>query len=81
MDKSLGSPLEDIERNIGTLRERSRDLYMGSPISTGALRTLVTNVVGSGLRLNASIDAEFLKLTKEEADAMVRDLEKNGALK
>lgn len=77
---SLGSPLEDIERNIGTLRERSRDLYMGSPISTGALRTLVTNVVGSGLRLNASIDAEFLKLTEEEADAWETHVEREFAL-
>lgn len=79
-ESSLGSALEDIERNIGTLRERSRDLYMGAPIATGALRTLVTNVVGYGLRLNASIDAEFLKMTEEEADRWETHVEREFAL-
>lgn len=63
-----GSVLEDIERNIPKLRERSRDLYMGAPFATGALKTIRTNVVGSGLRLNAQIDYEYLGMTLEEAD-------------
>ena len=29
---------EDIVDNIETLRERSRDLFMGSPLATGALK-------------------------------------------
>lgn len=77
---SLGSATEDIERNISTLRERSRDLFMGSPIASGALRTMVTNVVGPGLRLNSSIDADFLKLSKEEADAWETHVEREFAL-
>lgn len=64
-----GNADEDIVRNLETLRERSRDHFMGSPLATGALKTIRTNVVGSGLRLNASIDYEFLGLTSEEADA------------
>lgn len=63
-----GSVLEDIERNIPKLRERSRDLYMGAPLATGALKTIRTNVVGSGLSLNAQIDYEYLGMTLEEAD-------------
>lgn len=66
---NAGSALEDIESNIEVLRERSRDLFMGAPIATGALRTMTTNIVGSGLRLNTRIDYEFLGMTREEADA------------
>ena len=66
---SGGSAVEDIDRNIPTLRKRSRDLFMGAPIATGALKSTVTNVVGSGLKLNAQIDAEYLGMTPEEADA------------
>lgn len=57
----------DIVENIETLRARSRDLYMGTPLATGALKTIRTNVVGSGLSLNAQIDAEFLGLSDDEA--------------
>jgi lambda family phage portal protein len=65
---------EDIVDNIETLRNRSRDLYMGSPLATGALKTLRTNVVGSGLALNPQIDAEYLGLTEEEARAWEKDV-------
>lgn len=64
-----GSPDEDIVENLETLRERSRDLFMGTPLAVGALKTIRTNVIGRGLRLNASIDYEFLGMTADEADA------------
>jgi lambda family phage portal protein len=64
-----GSTKEDIDDHSQTLRERSRDLYMGTPIATGSLKTIRTNVVGSGLRLNSQIDYEFLGMSEEEADA------------
>lgn len=65
---SGGSTKEDIDDNLKTLRERSRDLYMNTPLATGALKTIRTNAVGEGLRLNAQIDYEFLGLTEEQAD-------------
>lgn len=77
---SLASPLEDIERNIEKLRERSRDLYMGSPIASGSLKTMVTNVVGSGLKLNATIDYEFLGMSLDEADEWETTVEREFAL-
>lgn len=58
---------EDIVDNIKTLRERSRDLYMGSPLATGAIKTIRTNVVGSGLMMNSHIDRDFLGLSEDEA--------------
>lgn len=75
-----GSVIEDVEHNIPKLRERSRDLYMGSPLATGALKTIRTNVVGSGLRLNAQIDYEYLGMTLEEADAWETQVEREFSL-
>ncbi|MFP3471983.1 phage portal protein, partial [Micrococcus sp. SIMBA_144] len=62
------SVLEDIEHNVPKLRERSRDLFMGAPLAAGALKTMRTNVIGPGLKLNAQIDATYLGMTQEEAD-------------
>lgn len=76
----LGSVLEDIEWNIPKLRERSRDLYMGAPLATGALKTMRTNVIGAGLRLNAQIDYEYLGMTLEEADAWETKVEREFSL-
>ena len=63
-----GSAKEDIEDNLKTLRERSRDAYMGVPIATGALKTLRTNVVAGGLTPSPQIDADFLGMTPEQAN-------------
>ncbi len=75
-----GSTKEDIDINISTLRERSRDLYMGAPLATGALKTIRTNVVGSGLKLKAQIDSRFLGLGDEEAEAWEELVEREFAL-
>lgn len=70
----------DIVDNLETLRNRSRDLYMGSPLATGALKTVRTNVVGSGLALNAQIDAKFLGLTEEQAKEWEENTEREWRL-
>lgn len=70
----------DIVENIETLRARSRDLYMGTPLATGALKTIRTNVVGSGLSLNAQIDAEFLGLSDDEAREWEANVEREWRL-
>lgn len=75
-----GSPDDDITDNLELLRQRSRDLYMGAPLATGALKTYRTNVVGSGLRLKAQIDAEFLGMEPEEADEWEKTAEREFAL-
>ena len=71
-----GSAVEDIEYNIPKLRERSRDLFMGAPLATGALKTMRTNVIGSGLKLNAQIDYEYLNMTTDEADEWETQVER-----
>lgn len=76
----IGSVIEDVEYNIPKLRERSRDLYMGAPLATGALKNMRTNVIGSGLRLNAQIDYEYLGMTLEEADQWETKVEREFSL-
>lgn len=75
-----GSATEDIQDNLSTLRQRSRDLYMGVPLATGAVKTMRTNVVGSGLTLNSQIDSEYLRLTEEQAEQMETQIEREFAL-
>ena len=75
-----GSAKEDIQENLSTLRQRCRDLYMGVPLATGALKTCRTNVVGSGLRLKSQIDYEFLGMSEEEARALESKIEREFAL-
>lgn len=71
-----GSTKEDIDDNLELLRERSRDLYMGAPFATGAIKTTRTNVIGSGLRLKSQIDYEYLNMSYEEAANWERNVER-----
>lgn len=75
-----GSADEDITDNIKLLRERSRDLYMGVPLATGALKTIRTNVIGSGLMMNSHIDREVLGLSEDEAVAWQKKTEREWLL-
>jgi lambda family phage portal protein len=75
-----GSSLEDIEDNIDVLRQRSRDVYMGVPIAAGALKTLRTHAVGSGLMAKPQIDGEYLHLTNEETKKLEADIEREFCL-
>lgn len=65
-----GSSKEDVEDNISTLRQRSRDAYMGVPIATAALKTMRTNVVAGGLMPTPQIDADLLHLDAEQTAAL-----------
>lgn len=71
-----GSPIEDIDANLSTLQQRGRDLYMGVPLATGAIKTLRTSVVGSGLRLKSMPDADVLGISPDEAAQKARQIER-----
>lgn len=75
-----GSPKEDITDNLKILRERSRDLYMGVPLATGALKTCRTNVVGSGLKLKAQIDSDILGISDEDTAQWEGTIEREFSL-
>tara|TARA_Y100000310_G_scaffold342185_1_gene444180 strand:+ start:2065 stop:3672 length:1608 start_codon:yes stop_codon:yes gene_type:complete len=59
----------DILPDLDTLVERSRDLSRNAPVAGGAISTVCTNVVGTGLKLQAAIDRDFLNLSEDQADA------------
>lgn len=74
------TPQEDIDRNLPTLRQRSRSLYMSAPLAVSAIKTNRTNVVGEGLRLKSTVDADFLGLSPEEAAQWQRTAEREFTL-
>lgn len=70
----------DILLDLPTLRERSRDLVRNNPLAAGAIKTKVTNVIGTGLRLQSRIDRGVLNLTDEQADAWEAHAEREWRL-
>ena len=47
--------------DLAALRQRSRDLMRNAPLASGAISTVVTNVVGTGLKVQSHLDREVLK--------------------
>jgi len=64
-----GSGITDIHGGLQTIRDRSRDQARNNPIGSGAISTVVTSTVGTGLRVQPNIDREFLGMSDEDADA------------
>lgn len=76
----LGDADADIIYDLLTLRLRSRDMLRNEPIAVGAVSTCMTNVVGTGLKLQSRIDREVLKLTDDDADAWENKAEREYRL-
>lgn len=70
-----GSPVEDIDLNNKTLRQRGRMLYMASPVAASAINTNRTKVVGSGLHMRCAINRDVLGISEEAADEWERKTE------
>ncbi len=66
---TTGSANSDTIADLASLRSRSRDLMRNGPIALGALNIKVSHVVGTGLSLSPSIEAEFLGLTQDQKQA------------
>lgn len=64
-----GSANADTLPDLPTLRDRSSDLRRNSPLACGALNTVVTKVVGTGLSLKSRIDRSVLNLDEAAAEA------------
>lgn len=65
--------------DLPILRERCRDLYNNTPAAHGAISTINTNVIGTGLILRSTPALEVLGLTDEEgqdlSDLIEREFE------
>ena len=65
--------------DLPELRQRSRDLLRNAPLACGAVSTVVTNVVGTGLKVQSHLDREVLKpffKNEDEFDAFERNAER-----
>lgn len=70
----------DISPDLADLRAYSRDLARTSALAGGAINTVVTNVVGTGLALQPAPDADFLGLTEEEVKQWISDVNREFRL-
>jgi lambda family phage portal protein len=77
---SQGDADSDLLPDLPTLRARCRDLARNQPLAAGALNTVCTHVVGTGLRLQVRLDRSFLGLSDEAADAWAAQTEREFAL-
>jgi len=77
---SHGDADSDLLWDLSILRERSRDLIRNNPLALGALNTVCTNVVGTGLKLQSRIDRDFLNLSDDEADDLEATIEREFRL-
>lgn len=66
--------------DLVTLREESQHLERNSPIAAGALKTNITKVVGTGLRVKAKIDRTVLRLEDAQANDWERSAEREFLL-
>ena len=62
-----GDVSDDTIADLPTLRSRSRDLVRNTPIAGGALKTMTTYVVGTGLTMRANLDGAKLGLESGQA--------------
>lgn len=77
---SNGDADQDVLYDLPLLRQRSRDLLRNNPLALGALNTVCTNVVGTGLKLQVRIDRDFLHLNDEVADQLESTIEREFRL-
>lgn len=66
--------------DLGTLREESQHLIRNNAIAAGAVKTNITKVVGTGLKVKSQIDRDILNLTPDQADAWERAAEREYRL-
>lgn len=64
-----GSADSDTVYDLRWLRNRSRDCMRNNPLALGAVNTVVTTAVGTGLVMRSTIDADTLGMSEDEAQA------------
>lgn len=74
------NPNEELSPGLPVLRARSRHLSKNVPLATGAIATVITNVVGDGLVLKSKVDRDVLGLTEDQAVAWQRSVQREWDL-
>lgn len=72
-----GAAEDDIDAHGSSLRQRSRDLFVGGGLARSGPQTLTTSVVGWGIQPKPKIDGDFLgmrdKVREDTERAMLRE--------
>jgi len=71
-----GSADQDLLTDLPRLRERSRDLIRNDAIASGGIETIITNIIGSGIKLQSRVDKEILKINEDYASQLQKQFEK-----
>lgn len=71
-----GSADEDLLKSLPKLREKSRDLNRNNPYAAGITATVVTNVVGIGIRPQSRVDRDGISINEEQTDLFEKTAEK-----
>jgi len=69
------SPDAELNTELSTLVERSRDISRNHGVASGAVQTLVDNVVGTGLRLRSMPDYQAIGRDRTWAAEWTREVE------
>jgi len=65
---TANSPDKDINDKLEGLRALSRDAFMNAPLAASIIRRHRSEIVGSGLQLQARVDREVVGPTDEQAE-------------
>ena len=71
-----GSADQDLLSDLPKLRERSRDLIRNDAIASGGIETIITNIIGSGIKVQSRVDYESLKINEDYASKLQKQFEK-----
>lgn len=63
----------DIDFNLNILRNRAADLAINSPVGAAIIQTMVTNVIGTGLKLFPRINSKALNISPDAAREWCRN--------
>lgn len=72
--------VSDLNGDLPDLRARTRDLSRNSMLGAGAIKSVVSHAVGTGLSYQSRIDADYLNLSDDEAAAWQDDTERRFRL-
>ena len=77
MVTTRGDADADNLRDLPTLRANSREFERNNPLALGAINTVTTNVVGTGLKVQSNIDRAVLRnMTPDQLDAWEENTER-----
>lgn len=75
-----GSADADTVADLRWLRNRSRDTQRNQPLALGAINTVVTTSIGTGLVLRSTIDASMIGMSTDEGQEWQRKTEREFRL-